>query len=164
MITITGANYVLGSGGEIRVGGVMCSNIQYISATQLRATTPNGTAGARDVYIRNPNGQTVTRTGGFTYTTTSSLTQTQSSEIESLSAAEDTVDASALAADTAPAGEYRRYLAEGIETDQMNTRLAIANPGAADAHVRLTFEQADGATTQARGGRAGAGATDRRDR
>ena len=88
VITITGANYVLGSGGEIRVGGVMCSNIQYISATQLRATTPNGTAGARDVYIRNPNGQTVTRTGGFTYTTTSSLTQTQSSEIESLSAAE----------------------------------------------------------------------------
>ena len=148
VITITGANYVLGAGGEIRVGGVMCSNIQYISATQLRATTPNGTAGARDVYIRNPNGQTVTRTGGFTYTTTSSLTQTQSSEMESLSAAEQTVDASALAADTAPAGEYRRYLAEGIETDQMNTRLAIANPGAADAHVRLTFEQADGATTQ----------------
>jgi hypothetical protein len=169
VITITGANYVLGSGGEIRVGGVMCSNIQYISSTQLRATTPSGTAGARDVFIRNPNGQTVTRTGGFTYTTTSSLTRMQSSDIQPLSAATDapaaantmdatmaeaaaavesTIEAGAPAADTTAGGVFRRYLAEGIETDHMNTRLALANPGAADAHVRLTFQQPDGAARQ----------------
>ena len=167
VITITGSNYVLGAGGEIRVGGVMCSNIQYISATQLRATTPSGTAGARDVYIRNPNGQTVTRTGGFTYTTTSSLTQAQSSSeslsadgnarapsamdanmVDAAAADQGPVEARALATSTTAGGSFRRYLAEGIETDQMKTRLAIANAGPADAHVRLTFEQADGATTQ----------------
>ena len=52
-----------------------------------------------------------------------------------LTAAEDTVDDSARAAYTAPAGEYRRYLAEGIETEQINTRLAIANPGTTDAQA-----------------------------
>ena len=68
LITITGANFVLGPGGEIRIGGRMASNIQYISSTQLRATTPSGTVGYQDVFVRNPNGQTATRTGGFRYT------------------------------------------------------------------------------------------------
>ena len=43
----------------------------FSSATQITARTPAGTAGARDVQITNPNGQSATRTGAFTYTATS---------------------------------------------------------------------------------------------
>jgi hypothetical protein len=121
-ITITGSNYVLGSGGEIRVGGVMCTNIQYINSTELRARTPAGTAGARDVYIRNPNGQTVTLTGGFTYTSSAQSSQT-------------------LTANS-------RYLAEGVQSSEMNTQLAIANAESTDANVNLTFMTATGDTAQ----------------
>jgi hypothetical protein len=50
--------------------------VAFVSATQLTARTPAGTAGARDVQVTNPNGQSVTRAGAFTYTTTSSPTLT----------------------------------------------------------------------------------------
>jgi hypothetical protein len=57
-------------------------------------------------------------------------------------------NAGELAAGTHPRGLVTRYLAEGIESAQMHTRLAIANPEDGDAHVLLTFSNADGATIQ----------------
>ena len=65
-ITLTGTNFV--SGATVRVGGTAATNVAFVSATQLTARTPAGTAGARDVQVTNPNGQSATRTGGFTYT------------------------------------------------------------------------------------------------
>jgi hypothetical protein len=53
-----------------------------------------------------------------------------------------------LAAGSHPRGVVRRYLAEGIESERMHTRLAIANPEEADARVLLTFMDAAGATTR----------------
>jgi hypothetical protein len=49
-----------------------------------------------------------------------------------------------LAAGSHPRGLVRRYLAEGIESAQMHTRLALANAEATDARVLLTFMRADG--------------------
>ena len=69
-ITLTGTNFV--SGATVRVGGVAATNVAFSSATRVTARTPAGTAGARDVQITNPNGQSATRTGAFTYTTGSS--------------------------------------------------------------------------------------------
>ena len=74
-ITLTGTNFV--SGATVRVGGVAATNVVFSSATRVTARTPAGTAGARDVQITNPNGQSATRTGAFTYTapsTTPTLT------------------------------------------------------------------------------------------
>src|SRR6187401_2471184 len=68
-ITLTGTNFV--SGATVRVGGVLATNVVFSSATQVTARTPAGSAGARDVQIVNPNGQSATRTGAFTYTTSS---------------------------------------------------------------------------------------------
>ncbi|MEO5822524.1 MAG: IPT/TIG domain-containing protein [Vicinamibacteraceae bacterium] len=53
-----------------------------------------------------------------------------------------------FAAGSHPRGVIRRYLAEGIESEQMHTRLAIANPEQADAHVLLTFLTATGASAR----------------
>jgi len=58
----------------VRVGGVLATNVVFSSATQVTARTPAGSAGARDVQIVNPNGQSATRTGAFTYTTSSTST------------------------------------------------------------------------------------------
>ena len=73
-ITLTGTNFV--SGATVRVGGTAATSVAFVSATQLTARTPAGTAGARDVQITNPDGQSVTRTGAFTYTTTAAPTVT----------------------------------------------------------------------------------------
>ena len=233
-ITLTGSNFV--SGATVRVAGVAATNVVFSSTTQITARTPAGTAGARDVQITNPNGQSATRTGAFTYTTTSTtrpsprsvsprsgptpggtlITVTGSNfengatiriggvaatsvtfidsrtltartpampaggypvqvfnpnglwgntsrgvldlggstsvevltAVESLSASTAETSANATA-DTAPTeGTFRRYLAEGVETDQMRTQLAIANPQQTDARATLTFETSTGAQTQ----------------
>ena len=76
-ITINGSGYVMGAGGEVRVGGVLATGITFVSSSQLRAVTPPGAAGAQAVSVRNPNGATVSFAGGFTYTapaTTPTLT------------------------------------------------------------------------------------------
>ena len=71
-ITLTGANFV--SGATVRVDGVAATNVVFSSATQVTARTPAGSAGARDVQITNPNGQSATRAGAFTYTAMSTTT------------------------------------------------------------------------------------------
>jgi hypothetical protein len=145
-ITITGANFVLGA-GDIRVGGRACTNLQFVSSTQLRARTPSGTVGLADVLVRNPNGATVTLAGGFRYTSgTTSMTQNESSVTESsVEALRAPVDG---ATDADADGVFRRYLAEGIESNDMSTRLAIANAQTVDAHVTLTFQTSTGAATE----------------
>jgi len=49
---------------------------------------------------------------------------------------------------THPRGFVRRYLAEGGVTDQMETRLSLANPQSVSASVLLTFSDANGQTTR----------------
>ena len=237
-ITLTGTNFV--SGATVRVAGVAATNVAFSSATQVTARTPAGSAGARDVQITNPNGQSATRTGAFTYTATSTTTpspksvsprsgpttggtlitvtgsnfesgatiriggaaatsvtfvnsrtltartpampvggypvqvfnpngrwgntsrgflyvaarrRSRSSPRPSRSARSARpprrcpADATAATA-SATEGTFRRYLAEGVETDQMRTQLALANPQQTDAHATLTFETSTGAQTQ----------------
>ena len=80
LITLTGTNFV--SGAAVRVGGVAATSVTFVSAAQVTARTPAGTAGARDVLITNPNGQGAVRVGGFTYTSTSTaLTATSVSPL-----------------------------------------------------------------------------------
>ena len=52
-ITINGTNFV--SGATVRVGGVAATGVTFLSATQVRANTPAGTAGAKAVQVTNPD-------------------------------------------------------------------------------------------------------------
>ncbi|MEO5822775.1 MAG: IPT/TIG domain-containing protein, partial [Vicinamibacteraceae bacterium] len=65
-ITVTGAAFV--SGATVRVNGVAATGVTFLSATQVRAVTPAGTAGAQSVQVTNPDSQSATRAGAFTYT------------------------------------------------------------------------------------------------
>src|SRR5207302_4268800 len=56
--TITGTNFV--SGATVSFGGVAASNVVVASDTSITATTPAYQAGAVNVMITNPDGQTAT--------------------------------------------------------------------------------------------------------
>ena len=202
-ITLTGTGFV--SGATVRVGGTAATNVTFVSATQVTARTPAGTAGARDVQITNANGQSATRVGGFTYAATNTpiitsvspssgpiaggtlitvrgvsftshsmtlriggvaATNVVSTNPTTLTAVtpagtagtRDIVIGNAWGLSStftggftytsgttsSQTGTFTRYLAEGVVSDQMSTSLAIANPDADDASVRMTFMTADG--------------------
>jgi formylglycine-generating enzyme required for sulfatase activity len=63
-ITITG-QYLAGTTG-VTVGGVPCTSVVAVSATQVTAVTPAGSLGTVDVVISGSKG-TVSVPGGFTY-------------------------------------------------------------------------------------------------
>ena len=63
-VTITGTN--LTGATAVTIGGAAVTGVTVVNATTITATTPAGTAGARDVVVATPGG-TVTGTGLFTY-------------------------------------------------------------------------------------------------
>lgn len=65
VITITGTNFV--SGAILTLGGTTLT-ANFSNSTTLTATTPAGSAGAKDVVVINPDHQSATGTGLFTYT------------------------------------------------------------------------------------------------
>jgi len=65
-ITLSGSNFV--SGATVRVGGVLCTNVQFISTSTLKAVTPAGTVGAQSVQVQNPDGRNFTLPSAFVYT------------------------------------------------------------------------------------------------
>ncbi len=69
IMALTGTNFV--SGATVTVGGTAATGVTFISSTLLVATAPSGTSGGKTVVVRNPNGQTASRSNGFTYRSTS---------------------------------------------------------------------------------------------
>jgi hypothetical protein len=65
MVTITGANFVMGA--TVRIGGTLATNVMFASSTQLTATTPAGAAGDAAVQVTNPDGQSGTLAAAFTF-------------------------------------------------------------------------------------------------
>jgi hypothetical protein len=64
-ITLSGANFV--SGATVRVCGTAATSVSFVSATQLTAQTAAHAAGACDVTVQNPDAQSATLTGAFTF-------------------------------------------------------------------------------------------------
>ena len=52
---------------RITIGGADCTNIVFVSTTQLTCVTPVGTSGAKNVVVTNPDGTVFTLTNGFVY-------------------------------------------------------------------------------------------------
>ena len=64
-ITITGENFL--SGANVKVGNNAATNVAFVSATTITAKTSQGLAGNAEVVVINPDNQSGTLTGGFTY-------------------------------------------------------------------------------------------------
>ncbi len=56
------------TGANVTIGGTAATAVTRVSATLIRASTPNGSAGAKDVVVTNPDTQSGALTGGFTAT------------------------------------------------------------------------------------------------
>jgi hypothetical protein len=166
-ITITGSGFV--SGATVRVGSRAATSITFVSASQLRARTPAGTAASGfAVVVTNPGGQTATRNNAFWYTGSSSATaaetlasadaaetlmtaQAASVEADTLLSAQDVI-AEASRSLTAPAdvetSTEPRYLALDSGAAAARTRLALTNAGATPTTASLTFTDAAGKATR----------------
>ena len=70
LVAITGTGFRSSTGNtKVTIGGIAVSSITDISLTELMIQTPpSKTPGAKDVALRNPNGEEVTLIGGFIYT------------------------------------------------------------------------------------------------
>lgn len=67
-VTVHGTGFL--SGAVLTIGGQTCTNVAVVSSTELTCTTPAGSAGPADVTVTNPDTQSATLTGGYTYTVT----------------------------------------------------------------------------------------------
>jgi len=65
VLTIAGTSFT--SGAAVVIGGVPATNVVFVSATSLRATTPAHAAGLVSVTVTNPSNQTGTRANAFRY-------------------------------------------------------------------------------------------------
>ena len=72
VITLTGTNFA--SGASVLVNGAAATSVTFLSATQVRATTPAGAAGARTVQITLPSGQSASLSSAFTYVPAPTIT------------------------------------------------------------------------------------------
>jgi hypothetical protein len=66
LITITGTNFVAGP-NVVTIGGVAATNVNFVSATRITATTPAGTAGANKSVLVTSAGGTNAANTLFTY-------------------------------------------------------------------------------------------------
>lgn len=64
-VVLTGSNFV--AGATVTVGGTAATAVTVASGTTINFTTPAHAAGAVDVVVRNPDNQSATLAGGFTY-------------------------------------------------------------------------------------------------
>ena len=64
-VKIIGENFQ--DGATVAIGGNAASNVTFVSLTELSVEAPAGVAGSADVVVANPDGQSSTLTGGFTY-------------------------------------------------------------------------------------------------
>lgn len=66
VVTVSGNNFQ--NGVILKIDGIAATNVTYNNSAQFTATTPAGSAGAKDVTATNPDGQIATLPSGFTYT------------------------------------------------------------------------------------------------
>ena len=73
LIIVTGTGFV--NGAVVTFGGIPSSTVAFVNDTRLTATAPPKVAGAVDIGVRNPDGQTATLTGAYTYTSGPAITK-----------------------------------------------------------------------------------------
>jgi hypothetical protein len=64
-VTVSGTNFQ--SGAIVKLGGVLATGVVVVGAGTITATTPAHAAGVVDVVVTNPDSQSGTLAGGFTY-------------------------------------------------------------------------------------------------
>ena len=64
-VTISGSNFA--AGATVMIGGTAATDVVVVSATSITAVTPAHSAGAADVVVTNPDGQSATLPAGFTF-------------------------------------------------------------------------------------------------
>lgn len=64
-VTITGTNF--SEGATVQFGGVPATSVSFVDGTTLKVLTPGHAPGKVDIVVENPDGQSDTLPGAFTY-------------------------------------------------------------------------------------------------
>src|SRR5262249_9204159 len=65
-VTITGTGFL--NGASVKFGTTSATAVTVVGSTSITATAPAHTAGAVNVVVTNPDGQSATLSNGYTYT------------------------------------------------------------------------------------------------
>jgi Domain of unknown function (DUF4082)/IPT/TIG domain len=72
MVTLTGSNFA--DGATVSFGSAGASSVTFISATELEAVSPPGSAGNASVVVTNPGGQSASLANAFIYSSGPTVT------------------------------------------------------------------------------------------
>ena len=64
-VTLSGSNFV--GGATVTIGGSAATNVTVVNGTTITASTPANSLGTVNVTVTNPDGDSATLSGGFTY-------------------------------------------------------------------------------------------------
>ncbi len=144
-VTITGSDFQ--SGASVTIGGSAATSVSVSGSTQIVCTTPAGTAGAASVVVTNPDLQSATLTGGYTYVAPLSLTSVSPSVVSTLGGTPITLTGTGfLAGATVLVGSS---LATSVVVVSQTTITAFAPAGTAGAASVTVTNPGGGASTLA---------------
>jgi len=129
---------------EIRIGGVLATNVKLVSSTTITATAPAGAPGLADVSLRSSDGQTAALTNGYEYLGPR-ITNVSPAKGSTLGGDTLTITGSRFVQDgTTPP----KVLIGGIEATSVefisSTELRVVSPAHAAGVVGVTVENYDG--------------------
>jgi hypothetical protein len=142
LLTVSGANFQ--SGATVLFGGVAASSVTVKSATQIQAVVPAHIAGLVDVTVRNPDGQSSTLSGSFTFNL-GSLTVTSVSPNSGPATGGTTVTITGTNFQTGALVSFGTASAPTVTVNSA-TQIQAVTPANAAGAVNLTVQNPDGLT------------------
>lgn len=158
-VTLAGANFQPGSGTTyvslIKAGqpNLTAGNVNVISATQVTGTfdLTGAAAGAWDVSVRNPDGQTGTLPGGFTVDPAAQPQPDPATDPQPAPAPQPEPGSQPQPEPQPepqpkpdPGASSTWYLAEGSTSHGFDTYISIENPNDVEVHAEITYNTTDG--------------------
>ena len=140
-VTLTGNAFQVGA--NVGFDGLPASDVTVVDATSITVTTPAHAAGAVDVQVLNPDGQTGTLAGAFTYTTSSAPAIARANPSNGVSAGGTRVTINGTGFASGASVDFAGVPARGV-TFVDSTRVDAVAPPHDEGEVDLTVTNPDG--------------------
>jgi hypothetical protein len=147
-VTITGTGFV--SGATVNIGSTPATSVVVANAATVLAVTPAHAAGTVAVVVTNPDGQSATLSGAFTYSSTGLDEWMARFGITDPDADEDgdgQTNRAEYDAQTDPTLPNTWHLAEG-HIGFFRERIALVNPGTDPAEIAITYMPENGSPVE----------------
>lgn len=142
-VTITGSNFVA-TPTSVTFGGTAATGISFTNSTTITCTAPTHSAGAVNVVVTNPDGQTGTGTNVFTYNAPPSVTSCSPSSGTTAGGTSVTITGSSFVA-TPTSVTFGGTAATGVSFTN-STTITCTTPAHVAGTVNVVITNPDGQT------------------